>query len=101
MFHVGLNHFLGLSSLLFGMGLYGIIAGKNEISWLIGVMLLFCSVNISLVTFSRFQISGFEGQILPVFTIIIITIQITIAAALVMRNFKTKKFQKTSSKNQK
>ena len=93
-FHVGLNHFLGLSALLFGLGVYGIVTRKNELSWLIGVLLLFSSVNISFVAFSRYQIAGLEGQIFPVFIIIVVSAQIAIAAALTLRHYKNKGTEK-------
>jgi NADH-quinone oxidoreductase subunit K len=87
-FRIGLNHFLGLSALLFGLGLYGIITRKNPLSWLIGIQLLLSAINIALVAFSRYQNSGNEGQVLPVFIIIAGTFQIICAASIIFRYYK-------------
>ncbi len=90
MFHVGLNHFLGLSAMIFGIGLYGVITRKNELSWLTGILFMFISVNTGLVAFSRFQVSGNGGQVFPAFIIIIISAQIAAAALVILRFYRRK-----------
>jgi NADH-quinone oxidoreductase subunit K len=87
-FSVGLNHFLGLGAILFGLGLYGIITRKNAISWLIGIELMLSAIIIILIAFSRYQDSGTEGQAAPVFIIIIGSIQVAGAAAIALLYYK-------------
>ena len=90
-FHTGLNHFHCLSTLLFGLGLYGIITRKNPLSWLIGIQLILSGINIALVAFSRYQNSGNEGQVLPVFIIIAGSFQIISAASIIARYYRNLK----------
>lgn len=90
-FHVGLNHFLGLSAALLGLGLFGIIARKNAFSSLIGIQLLLSACNIILVSFSRFEVIGPEGQVLPVFIIIIGSLQILSFASIINKYRDTHK----------
>ncbi len=94
-FHIGLNHFLGLGAILFSLGLYGIITRKNPVSWLLGIELMLSAIIIILLALSRFQDSGTEGQVVPVFIIIIGSFQIAAAAAIALLYYKNNPNEKT------
>jgi NADH:ubiquinone oxidoreductase subunit K len=94
-FHPGLNHFLGLGAALLGLGLYGIITRKNAFSRLIGIQLILSACNIILVSFSRFEIIGPEGQVLPVFIIIIGSLQILSFASIINKYKNTSRSTET------
>ena len=99
LFHAGLNHFIALGCVLFGLGLYGIITRENPLSWLIGIQLILSACNIILVSFSRFENIGPEGQVLPVFIIIIGCLQILSFAAIINRynsNSKSSEQERTN-----
>jgi NADH:ubiquinone oxidoreductase subunit K len=49
-----LSWFLILSSILFCIGLFGVLARKNAIAMLMGVELMLNAVNINLIAFWRF-----------------------------------------------
>ncbi|MDQ7851002.1 MAG: NADH-quinone oxidoreductase subunit NuoK [Armatimonadota bacterium] len=90
---VGLNHYLAVSALLFGLGLYGILTRRNAVAILMGIELMLNAANLNLVAFNRYVAPGaLAGH---VFALVIITLAATEAAvglALVMavyRNLET------------
>jgi len=60
---VGINHFIFLSAVLFGLGIYTIIGNKNIIKIYFGIVLLLSASLINFVTFSNFNGFNPEGQI--------------------------------------
>lgn len=48
---IGLNHYLVLSAILFGLGLFAMISRKNAILVLMGIELILNAANINLVAF--------------------------------------------------
>ena len=61
---------LVLSSALFGIGLYGVLARRNAVLMLLGVELMLNAVNLNLVAFDAwFADELHTGQVLTLFTI--------------------------------
>ena len=89
---VGLSHFLVLSAILFGIGLFGVLTRRNAIGILMSIELMFNAVNINFVAFSKFVTPGeFVGQIFAIFVITIAAAEATVGLAIVLlmyRNFK-------------
>jgi NADH-quinone oxidoreductase subunit K len=73
MIHVGLEHYLIVSALLFALGLLGVIVRRNLLVIYMSLELMLNSANLALVSFSRFN-DNLNGQILVFFII-------TVAAA--------------------
>jgi len=72
---VGLTHYVVLSSILFCVGIFGVLTRRNAIAILMSIELMFNAVNINFVAFSKFVTPGeFIGQIFSIFVI-------TVAAA--------------------
>ncbi len=91
--HVGLNHYLVVSTLLFGLGLYGVLTRRNAVAILMGIELMLNATNINLVAFNRYVAPGAVGG--QVFALVIITLaacEAAVGLALVMaayRNLET------------
>ena len=51
---IGLNHYLVLGAILFGLGLFAMISRKNAILVLMGIELMLNAANINLVAFSHY-----------------------------------------------
>ena len=89
---VGLSHFLVLSAILFGIGIFGVLTRRNAIGILMSIELMFNAVNINFVAFSKFVTPGeFVGQIFAIFVITIAAAEATVGLAIVLliyRNFK-------------
>jgi NADH:ubiquinone oxidoreductase subunit K len=90
---LGVTHFLVVSSLLFCLGLYGVLTRRNTVAILMGIELMLNAANINLAAFNRYVApSALNGQ---VFTLIVITLaacEAGVGLALVMaayRNLET------------
>jgi NADH:ubiquinone oxidoreductase subunit K len=74
---LGLQHFLGLSGVLFAIGLFGVLSRKNSIAILLGIELMLNAANINLIAFQRYLAPSvglnlvLDGQ---VFALVIITL---------------------------
>ncbi len=89
MVHVGLTHFLILSSILFSFGIYAVTVRKNAIMVLMGVELILNSANINFVAFARYGNFGWDGQLMALFVIILAAAEAAIALAIVLNIYKT------------
>ena len=90
--HVGLNHFLVVSSLLFGLGLFAVVTRKNAIMILMGIELILNSANINFIAFSKYGNIGIDGQVISIFVIILAAAEAAIALAIILNiynNFNT------------
>jgi NADH-quinone oxidoreductase subunit K len=89
---VGLTHYLTLSTILFCIGIFGVLTRRNAIGILMSIELMFNAVNINFVAFSKFITPGeFTGQIFAIFVITIAAAEATVGLAIVLliyRNFK-------------
>jgi NADH:ubiquinone oxidoreductase subunit K len=89
---VGLNHYLVLSTILFCIGIFGVLTRRNAIGILMSIELMFNAVNINFVAFSKFVTpNDFVGQIFAIFVITIAAAEATVGLAIVLliyRNFK-------------
>jgi NAD(P)H-quinone oxidoreductase subunit 4L len=80
-----LYQYLTLASLVFCIGTFGVLTRRNAIGVLISLELMFNSVNLLLVAFTRFvSPQGLEGQIFAVFVIVIAAAEATVGMAIVL-----------------
>jgi NADH-quinone oxidoreductase subunit K len=86
--HVGLNHFLILSAILFSLGLFGVVTRKNTIMVLMGIELILNSANINFIAFSRFGSFGLTGQVIAIFVIILAAAEAAILLAIVLNIYQ-------------
>jgi NADH-quinone oxidoreductase subunit K len=89
MITVGLEHFLIVSSILFCLGIFGIVTRKNAVMVLMGIELILNAANINFVAFSRFGNFGYNGQLMALFVIILAAAEAAIALAIVLNIYKT------------
>lgn len=79
-----------LASLLFAIGVYGVLARRNAVLVLMGVELMLNAVNINMVAFDahlRDVLHG--GQTFALFIIVIAAAEIGLALAIVLLVFRT------------
>ena len=89
---VGLYHFLIISVILFGLGLFALVSRRNAILVLMGIELMLNAANINIIAFSRFGGLGVDGQVISIFVIILAVAEAAIALAIVLiiyNNFST------------
>ena len=89
MITIGLNHFLFVSTILFSLGIYGVVTRKNAVMVLMGIELMLNSANINFIAFAKFGNFGLQGQIMALFVIVLAAAEAAIALAIVLNIYKT------------
>lgn len=74
---------VGLSAILFGIGLFGFLARRNLILMFISVEVMLNAVNLSLVGFSR-HLGDPTGQVLALFVIAVAAAEAGVGLGLVI-----------------
>lgn len=89
MMNIGLSHFLFVSSILFSLGIFGVVTRKNAVMVLMGIELILNSANINFIAFSKFGNFGIQGHIMALFVIVLAAAEAAIALAIVLNIYKT------------
>jgi NADH-quinone oxidoreductase subunit K len=87
--HITLNHFLIISSILFSLGVFGIITRKNAVMVLMGIELILNAASINFVAFAKYGNYGLQGQMIALFVIVLAAAEAAIALAIVLNIYKT------------
>ncbi len=84
--------FLYLAAILFGIGIFGVLARKNAISVLMGIELMLNAVNINYLAFAKYWGQGsFNGAVFVVFVITIAAAEAAVALAIVISIYRQMK----------
>lgn len=89
---VSLEHYLVLSAILFGIGLWIALAKRNAIIILMGIELMLSAVNLSLIAFNRF-VEGpakLSGQVFVIFVITVAAAEAAVALALAVALYRNR-----------
>ncbi|MBT8387701.1 MAG: NADH-quinone oxidoreductase subunit NuoK [Ignavibacteria bacterium] len=86
---MSLTHFLVISSLLFCLGIYGVVTRKNAVMVLMGIELILNASNINFIAFARYGNFGLQGQMVALFVIVLAAAEAAIALAIVLNVYKT------------
>ena len=81
--NVPIGSVLGLSALLFGIGVFGFLARRNIILMLVSVEVMLNAVNLSLAGFS-WHLEDPRGQILALFVIAVAAAEAAVGLGLVI-----------------
>ncbi len=86
---IGLTHYLILSAVLFGIGLFGALSRRSAIVILMCIEIMLNASNIALVAFSRY-ISPVEitGQVFAVFSIVVAAAEVTVGLAIIIAIYR-------------
>lgn len=87
---IGLFHYLALASLLFCIGLYGVLTRRNAVAVLMSLELMFNAVNINLVAFSHYR-PEITGVAFSLFVIAVAACEATVGVALVLSVYRNQK----------
>jgi NADH-quinone oxidoreductase subunit K len=78
-----------LSSILFGIGLYGVLSRRNAVLALMGVELMLNAVMLNLVAFDVWLRDALvTGQVLTMFVIALAAAEVGLGLAIVLRLFR-------------
>ena len=84
-------YFLVLSSLLFSVGIYGVLARQNAVLVLLSIELMLNAVNINLVAFAAmFQENGVSGLVFALFVIAVAAAEVGVGLAIVILIFRNR-----------
>jgi len=85
--HVGLEHYLAMSFLLFALGLFGVIIRRNVLVIYMCLELMLNAANLALVAFSRFN-NNLDGQVFVFFTITVAAAEVAVGLALIVALYR-------------
>jgi NADH-quinone oxidoreductase subunit K len=81
--HVGVEYFISLSAIIFGIGLYGVFTRRSPLILLLSVELMLNSCNLALVSFSRYW-GDQSGQIFALVVMGIAASEVVVGLGLVV-----------------
>ena len=87
MMHVGLEHYLVVSTVLFCLGVLGVILRRNLLVMYMGLELMLNAANLALVAFSRFN-NNLNGQIMVFFIITVAAAEVAVGLALIVALYR-------------
>ncbi len=85
--HVGLEHYLVVSGLLFALGLAGVIVRRNLLVIYMALELMLNAANLALVAFSRFN-NNLNGQVFVFFIITVAAAEVAVGLALIVALYR-------------
>jgi NADH-quinone oxidoreductase subunit K len=84
-------HFVGVSVLLFGIGLLVVLSRRNAIGILMGIELMLNAVNVALVTFDRvYGPERMYGQLFSLFVITVAAAEAVVGLALILAIYRSR-----------
>jgi NADH-quinone oxidoreductase subunit K len=84
---IGLEHYLIVSAILFGLGLMGVVMRSNLIVIYMGLELMLNAANLALVAFSRFT-DTVDGQVMVFFVITVAAAEVAVGLALIVALYR-------------
>ena len=89
---VGVPHssYIGLSVLLFGIGLFGVARRRNPLMLLLSVELLLNAANVALIGFSRYW-NNSDGHIFALVVMVVAAAEVVIGLGLVVAVFRQRR----------
>lgn len=88
---IPINHFLVLSAIIFGIGMYGVLARRNAVLILMSVELMLQAVSINFIAFAVYlDPEQFTGLIFATFVIVIAAAEVGLALAIILRLFRNR-----------
>jgi len=86
---IGLEHYLVLASVLFVIGLFGVLVKRNAIVILMCIEIMLNAVNIAMVAFSRFMTPvEMTGQVFTLFILVVAAAEAAVGAGIVIAIFR-------------
>ena len=97
---IPLEHILIFSTLLFAIGIYGVLVRRNVIGILISIELILNAVNVNLIAFGRVHVLKPEvAQVFVVFVITLAAVAATVGLAIVLALYRVRRTVYTDEMN--
>lgn len=86
-----LASYLTLASVLFCVGLYGVLTKRNAIIVLLSIELMLNAVNLNLVAFSKYGVHpSLAGQIFSLFTMTVAAAEAAVGVAILVAIYRSR-----------
>ncbi|HUV05157.1 MAG TPA: NADH-quinone oxidoreductase subunit NuoK [Armatimonadota bacterium] len=86
---IPLEWYLGLSALLFCIGIFGVLSRRNAIGILMGIELMLNAANINLVAFARFlDPTVLTGHVFAVFVMTVAAAEAAVGLAIIIAAYR-------------
>jgi NADH-quinone oxidoreductase subunit K len=84
---IGIDWFLGLSAIMFTIGIVGVLIRRNAIVIFMCVELMLNAVNLSLVSFASYH-GNIDGQMLVFFALAVAAAEAVVGLAIIIAIFR-------------
>lgn len=88
---IGFTHYLLLGTILFGIGIFGVLSKRNAVAVLMSMELMLNAVNINFVAISKYATGEVVGQMFALFVIVVAAAEVAVGLALILAIFRQKK----------
>ncbi len=82
-------YYLGLSAVLFTLGMAGVLVRRSALIVFMSVELMLNAVNLTLVTFARLR-GAVDGQVLVFFVLVVAAVEVVIGLAIIVDIFRSR-----------
>lgn len=89
--NMSLNHYIGVSLILFALGLVCVLTRKNTVHLLMGLELILNAANLNFVAFSHYVTDSLDAQLMSLFVIVIAVSEVTVAFGIVLNIYRNLK----------
>jgi NADH-quinone oxidoreductase subunit K len=86
---IPLSHYLGLSVILFTIGVLGVVIRRNAIVIFMCIELMLNAVNLSFVAIAR-SLSSLDGQVIVLLVMTVAAAEAAVGLAIIISIFRTK-----------
>jgi NADH:ubiquinone oxidoreductase subunit K len=89
----GLRHFLVLGTIIFSLGMYGVLSRRNAIGILLSIELMLNGVNLLMVSFARYISSNQDlaGQVFAIFIITQAAAEAAVGLAIIIAVYRQRR----------
>jgi NAD(P)H-quinone oxidoreductase subunit 4L len=90
--HIGLTHYVVVATILFTIGLSGVITSRNVVRVLMSVELMLSAVNLNLVAFNNYLHSNgaLLGQVFAIFVLTVSAAEASVGLAIVIALYRAR-----------
>ena len=90
--HIGLTHYVVIATVLFVIGLAGVLTSRNVVRVLMAVELMLSAVNINLVAFNNYLQNGdaLLGQVFAIFVLTVSAAEASVGLAIVIALYRAR-----------
>lgn len=91
--HLGIEHYLVLSAVLFSIGLYGALAKRNAVAILMCIEIMLNAVNLAIVAFSRYLVPDvilLTGHVFAIFVMTVAAAEAAVGLAIIIAIYRSR-----------